>query len=448
MGETRTSATARSPMATLWLGLDQPAIGDGILLMRQTFRLTRQQLIDRLAEASGHLDRGPDVSLVFKWERGLGRGGRRPRPRDDRRLLLAKVCEAEVERLDGLTRRTFLRRLTLLAGVPWLSEGLEGVLSSEFTAWRADPEGASAWHLRHGHVTPETVDAIRELTRTFRRLDNRLGGGYAQKLLAHHLDDQIMPMIRNGRYTEEVGQDLFSAAAELAHLAGWMAYDVELHVVARRYLNQALQLASAAADSGLGGEILAGLGHQAIYLGRITEAIDLAQAARQAANRARVPALLAEAYVLEAHGHARLGHAGSCATLLHRADKAFERVDGASAPEWIRYFDNAYLAARCGHCFRDLRDWSQAARFARRSLDMVDGFVRGRAFNTALLASVLIETDLDEAGVFGLEAVNLTRGIQSGRSLEYIRDLERRLQGRGSDPAIKAFREGAAELLR
>jgi hypothetical protein len=69
----------RSPMAHLWLGLEQPSIGDAILLVRQTFRLTRGQLIDRLSEAAGGTDIGPDESVVFRWEKGkAGRDRTRP----------------------------------------------------------------------------------------------------------------------------------------------------------------------------------------------------------------------------------------------------------------------------------------------------------------------------------------------------------------------------------
>ena len=57
-------------------------------------------------------------------------------------------------------------------------------------------------------------------------------------------------------------------AAELTRLAGWMAYDLEQHGLAQRYLIQALRLAREADDHALGGEILAGMSHQAVYIGR------------------------------------------------------------------------------------------------------------------------------------------------------------------------------------
>ena len=82
------------------------------------------------------------------------------------------------------------------------------------------------------------------------------------------------------------------------------------------------------------------------------------------------------------------------------------------------YFDGAYLAAKFAHCFRDLGDWSQATTFARQSLNMDDDFVRGRAFNTALLATTVIKSDLREACALGCDALQLVSGLQSGRSLQ------------------------------
>jgi tetratricopeptide (TPR) repeat protein len=446
MAETH-ATDPRSPMAHLWLGMDQPEIGEAILLMRATFGLTRQQLIDYLSDVAPTVAaKSPDVSLVYRWEKGtLGKD--RARPGTNRRLLLAKACEAEVVRLDAIGRRTFLKKLTALAGTPWLAAALDDLLQlGKSATFPAEEELLATWDSRK-RVTVAVVDAVKELTRTFRRVDNQLGGGYAQALVSNHLQSNVMPMLRQGHYDESVGQQLRTAAAELAHLAGWMAYDVELHVTARQYLDQALLLSVGATDPTFGGEVLAGMSHQAIYLNRVTEAIDLAQAARQTATKAKVPALLAEAYVMEAQGYARRGEAKRTATFLHRAQLAFEQSNQSSGPEWMQYFDEAYLAAKFAHCFRDLGEWSQATTFARRSLNMDADFVRGKAFNTALLASTVINSDLREACALGYDALQLVSGLQSGRSLQYIRDLQHRLQDHHDEQVVRAFNDRVTEVL-
>src|ERR1700716_3477552 len=78
----------KSPMVHLWLGLDQPSAGRVVLLVWQTFRSTRAQLIDQLAEVSGGTDLGPDESLVFRWEQAGKIGRDRPVPSAQRKALL------------------------------------------------------------------------------------------------------------------------------------------------------------------------------------------------------------------------------------------------------------------------------------------------------------------------------------------------------------------------
>jgi len=97
--------------------------------------------------------------------------------------------------------------------------------------------------------------------------------------------------------------------------------------------------------SGCGGalaaEILAAMSQQAVYVTKADQAIDLARAA--------------------------------CTS------------DAKNSPEWLSYFDEAHLSDRIAHCFRDLGQGSLAFEYARRSLKMNGDFVRGRAFNFALL---------------------------------------------------------------
>ncbi|MER6626252.1 hypothetical protein ABT326_39365, partial [Streptomyces sp. NPDC000931] len=60
--------------------------------------------------------------------------------------------------------------------------------------------------------------------------------------------------------------------------------------------------------------------------------------------------------------------------------KAFEAED-SEPPEWLSYFDEAYLAAKVAHCFLALNDDTQTAAYVERSLEMDTDYVRGRMFN-------------------------------------------------------------------
>lgn len=284
------------------------------------------------------------------------------------------------------------------------------------------------------------VAGIREVTQSYRELDNKLGGGRLRRTVVAYLDVEVSPLLAGGSYGPQIGRELASAAAELAQLAGWMAYDSGLHGHAQRYLTQALDLARHAGAAALGGEILAAKAQQAVYLGHLAEAIDMARVARVTARQAGLPTLETECLVMEAHGHAAGGDARACAKALAEAEGVFDRSGRQDDPAWLRYFDEAYLAARMAHCFRDLGDAGLAERYARQSLVMDERFVRGKSFNLALLATALAQQDeVEHACAVGSQALSLTAGLHSARSVRYIRDLQRVLHRHASNGAVRRF---------
>jgi transcriptional regulator with XRE-family HTH domain len=292
------------------------------------------------------------------------------------------------------------------------------------------------------------VDTIREVTATYRRLDNEYGGGHGRDAVARYLDREVSPLLREGRYDATTGRALLSSTAELAQLAGWQAYDIAEHGIAQRYFQLALDLAHAAQDDSLGAEILAAMSHQATYLADAATGVDLARAAGKAATHAGVRALVAEALVLEAHAQATAGNARACATALHSAETALDRADRSGDPQWITYFGEAYLSAKFGHCFRALGYGKQAECFAIRSLRMDNRYVRGRAFNLALLAGTYVQQgEPDRAAAIGIEAVTVTTQLKSTRAVRYVRDLQHQLAPHRGRPAVRRFLTQAEAAL-
>ena len=151
---------------------------------------------------------------------------------------------------------------------------------------------------------------------------------------------------------------------------------------------------------------------------------------------------------MEAHGHAARNDAHACGTAIASAERTFDRATREDDPAWLAYFDEAYLAARMAQCFRDLGEAGHAARYARRSLDMDGRYVRGRAFNLALLATAYAAQDEPEqACSVGRQALDLTVRLTSARSVRYVRDLVRRLRPRADVPAVRDFTAEVAERL-
>jgi hypothetical protein len=292
------------------------------------------------------------------------------------------------------------------------------------------------------------VAAIQQVAASYRELDNRLGGGRVRGAVVQYLHAEVAPLLADGRFDGQAGSRLAGAGAELAQLAGWIAYDAGLHGHAQRYLTLALSFAHHAGNDGLGAEVLAAMAHQAVYLARPGEAVDLARAAQATARRAGLATLLAECHVMEAHGHAAGNDARACARALASAETAFGKAARDSDPAWLRYFDEAYLAARMAHCFRALGEPAHAERYARRSLHMDGRFVRGKAFNLALLATALADQDdVEQACAVGGQALTVAAGLRSARSICYIKDLQRSLRRRADAPAVRQFSERVAECL-
>jgi tetratricopeptide (TPR) repeat protein len=289
---------------------------------------------------------------------------------------------------------------------------------------------------------------IREATSAFRVLDNRLGGGRIRPTVVEYLHTDITPLLRDCRCAEDVRRQLFSAAAELAQLVGWQAYDLEMHGLAQRYLIQALTMARFAGDEGLGGEILAAMSHQAIYVAQPQQAIDMAQAAQLASRRAGLPILQTESIVMEAHGHALRKDANSCSQALRRAEAIFNQTANHDQPTWLSYFDEAYFAAQIAHCFHALGEGKQTETYALRSLDMDPRYIRGKAFNLTLLAiGYALQGELDQACAHGREAVDLTGNLDSTRAITYIRKLLGELAPHAQENQIREFRTYAQTAL-
>jgi hypothetical protein len=284
------------------------------------------------------------------------------------------------------------------------------------------------------------VEILREVTHTFRRADNRYGGGHSRSALTGYLRSCVEPMLKDGRAIGAGRADLLTAAAEMHQLAGWMSYDTGHADAGRHHLRQALKLCQEAGDEALGGEILAGMSHHAAFHGSAGSAVDLALAARQAAKRSGLLALEAESAVMEAHGLALQGDKRGCLETLRQAEEVFNRASTTSLPVWLSYFDHAYMAAKFAHAFRDLGMPREAERFARRSLEMSEGYERGRLFNTALLASTLADQRrVDEACAEATTALRMTDAVRSVRSAAYLADVGKRLSPFRDDEQVRTL---------
>jgi DNA-binding XRE family transcriptional regulator len=410
-----------------------------LVARRRVLGLTQEALAARCGAAR---------TTVARWETGEIVPGLWVRP------TLAEVLQVPMEDLDALLLPDGVLATPPVAGVGAFDHEWERSMSEAIEMWQQDlqrrqflagvafsaaaflvpalrsltsppapaPAGTGA-----RAVEMHDVEAVTQMTTAFRHQDNRYGGGHVREQVIAYLNHDVAPML-TGRYDPTTGAALLGAAAQVTQLAAWTSYDVGRHATAQQYMSQALRMATAAGDKAMCAEILAAMSHQAAYLKQPVEAIDLARASAQSAASVGVGALQAEAAVLEAQGHALAGDEAACAASLDMAERRFDKAENTAAPQWLGYFDEAYLAAKFGHCFAALGRGDLAVKFAQRSLDMDDRYARGRQFNLALLARAHEQAgDVEQAAAVGQETISAARGLKSQRARDYLTDVAARL---------------------
>jgi hypothetical protein len=109
---------------------------------------------------------------------------------------------------------------------------------------------------------------------------------------------------------------------------------------------------------------------------------------------------------------------------------------------WIRYFNEADLAAEFGHCFRDLGRAMDASQHASQSLAAIDEttFLRSDFFAAIVLADARLAVgELEQACAVALKALTAGEQIRSARCVNYLREFRQRLTAIGECGAVVEF---------
>lgn len=342
-----------------------------------------------------------------------------------------------VELLDTLTTADMADSPEVMRS-SWVSETAPSVITSYLFSsptWQDAPEPLIT-------ANAAAAERIRAFTRHLMDLDFQYGGGHVRRVLLFYFRSEIVPLLHE-RHSETIRREIFGAAAEVAQLLGWSAYDAGRHGAAQRYFMQGLRLAREAEDSVLGGRLLSNLSHQANYLGRYNEALQFARAAQTATTGRATATVNAMFLAMEARALASGGDSRTCAQVLHRAEQAFEQRDATKDPAWISYFDALELAGEAAHCFRDLGQPRETEMFAGQAIDPVNTPPRTRAFISMVSAAGTLRAgNLDEALSLANEALGLTGSLQSSRYVRYLTDFHQSLaEGHARDPAVRKFTE-------
>jgi len=284
----------------------------------------------------------------------------------------------------------------------------------------------------------------------FRAADRQVGGGHLYTNVVRYLERSVAPRLFGGTGSSGVG--VFSAAAALTEMAGWMAHDVGQDGRARQHFDRALSLAGAGPDHELGAAILASQSHLAYEQQAMTEAVSLARQGQERAHQGPTsPAVVARLLAMEARGLAATGERVASSRALDQAESVLGSSAVTRAPSmWASPFDTAALASEAAECFRQLGQFAEAERQARRVVELRTGDrARSRALGLLKLAEIHVaQGRVDEACAVGREVLAAPPGLSSVRVIRQLRDLRSLLEPMAMVHVVADFLDELDETLR
>jgi tetratricopeptide (TPR) repeat protein len=288
--------------------------------------------------------------------------------------------------------------------------------------------------------------------KAFRTADLQAGGGHLHASVIRYLQTDMAPRL----FGADAGADnlaLFTAAAALTEMAGWMAHDAGRDVTARRHFGRALALVQIGGDQQLAAHVLGSMSHLASYLSESDEAIALARQGQAVLHAGPTnPALEARMLALEARGVASKDPAdpAECARLLLRAERALESAPASSASTWVSHFDEGSLASDTTRCLRQLGDLEQARQQAERIISLRPSHrTRSRAFGQLALASVLIaQNEPHQACGIASDVLSATHSLGSYLVISQLLQLQRQLEPHAGSATVTEFLNCLRDTVR
>jgi tetratricopeptide (TPR) repeat protein len=317
---------------------------------------------------------------------------------------------------------------------------ITGAALTGLAASWAEAPSAFASALDGDRVTDTMVSTIEQRISTLRTLDDQLGGA---RLLEQARGDLalITGLLSTGRYTDRIRIRLYTLAARVSHLTGWMAYDAGLRSAGQRYYVGALRSARTAADDAFGAFILAEMGVHVSEAGRTAERVDLISTAIDNAPRTLSPYTQSFLYLHKAEALSRDGDHRRAGTALNRAASLWERHTVEENPEWLEWFGEAQLKSTEGKVLLRAGQVERATTSLETSVKKAtprDKAVRSSRLAEARLAGGDLDGALDAAN-YGAEL--LEDKVSSVRALDRLKEFSEQLQPHKYVRSVREFRE-------
>lgn len=280
-------------------------------------------------------------------------------------------------------------------------------LLGSLAGW-AEPLAAGALAVRSGAFSVAEVVALEHLVAAFREWR---AAGLGRTAVVGQLAD-VADRLRSappGPLTDRV----FVAGAELAKIAGSMAFDAGVHRSAQGHYVTAARMAKAGNNTSSGAVALAALARQSFDLGAPDDGLQVVQLAQRGTRSTGTPRLRAMLATREAWAHAQLGDVRRFQHAAEEAEEAHATGTASGEPHWLRGFDRAELVGTIGARYRDLarHDAGQASGavdYLSRALQMRDpARARNRAFDLVALGRAQLITGEPEQSAASVQSALL-----------------------------------------
>ncbi|GCD38969.1 MULTISPECIES: hypothetical protein [Streptomyces] len=303
--------------------------------------------------------------------------------------------------------------------------------------WENPPEDSDVSRTGLTRVSMADIEMLRAARTHYEQMYRKAGGIATRTRIVGFLNTEAAPLLR-GSYTDATGRQLHRATGGLVAVAGICAYDSDALGLAQRYFHQALRLAKASGDRGLGAYVIALLVNQSLFVREYRQAVAFAEAALRAAGPQITPALAADLYAMQAKAYARLGDGASALSCIRRAEAAAERIRPGQEPDETDYVQPGLVNVQVAEALLSLGDLRAARAHADAAVD-TPAHDRGRVHRLAMLTHIeLRQGDADQAVANAAQMTEQARGMESQRLRDRLRAVREHLAETGGSATDRA----------
>lgn len=332
----------------------------------------------------------------------------------------------EVDPVDTLTRlgRIDVERREVITGAAYSVAALAAVVGSSSPVERLSYRG--------GRAGDGEIAAVEDMVRMYTAIDERHGGQHGRSAVAQYLATDVTALCQARFGSEDQRRRMLGAAATVAYLCGWKAYDASEHSLAQRYYLQAYSLVRQADDPVHAAFILRILAHNGIDIERPEYTVDLAERAWDLVRTRTDPATRSLYLITRARAYA---YAGRGLEARRAVDAAWAELGGGDSRDlpfhaalWGEPMST--VNSHTAKTFELLGDLEKTERRYANAADTYGSQGLTRIAGLSLASAGRSQYDrghVEAACATWSTALDRMRGIRSSRVYKARADIRRRL---------------------